>query len=63
MAWTIGAGDFVVLRRANLEQRREEKRFNIPKPEWFWMTALAALYSTACMAAAIVIAIFQFRGL
>jgi hypothetical protein len=41
----------------------EEKRVKIPQPEWFWMTALFALYSTACMAAAIIIAIFQFRDL
>jgi hypothetical protein len=62
MAWTVGAADFVVLRRKGT-QEVAEKRFYIPQPEWFWMTALAALYSTACMAAAIIIAIFQFRDL
>jgi hypothetical protein len=55
MAWIVAAGNFVVLPSG--------KHFAIPHPKWFWTTALAALYSTACMAAAIIIAIFTFRDL
>ena len=46
--------------------RKNPTRKNVstfPSPEWFWMTALAALYSTARTAAAIIIAIFEFRDL
>jgi hypothetical protein len=69
LVWTVGRADYVVLPKGVskwltagrlIRPVLEEWRFYIPHPQWFWITAVAALVSTGLMVAAILIAIFKF---